>query len=175
MGQYYYACLLEDDKKTIRNYVDSWDYKMGSKLMEHSWMRNPFVKAFENLILNKPSIVVWAGDYADKDEGIKTNVYSRCEEDTSKKTKPDVPKTSPKYLVNHTTKQYVNKTKVPNNDGWQIHPLPLLTAEGNGLGGGDFRREDKNGRIGSWARNLISAETKIPKGYTELKFDLKED
>ena len=42
-----------------------------------------------------------------------------------------------RYLVNHDKKQFVDKTKVPtDSDGWKIHPLPLLTCEGNGRGGG---------------------------------------
>jgi hypothetical protein len=83
-----------------------------------------------------------------------------------------------KYLVNHDKKQFVDKTKVPkDSDGWQIHPLPLLTCEGNLRGGGDFRGEDVNKLVGSWARDMISVETKkadIPKDYAELIFDLVE-
>ena len=78
-----------------------------------------------------------------------------------------------KYLINHDKKQFVNKTKVPKDgDGWQIHPLPLLTCEGNGRGGGDFRGESD--LIGLWARDLISVEPRKPIGYKELKFDLIE-
>jgi len=88
-----------------------------------------------------------------------------------------------KYLVNHDKKQFVNKTKVPKDgDGWKIHPLPLLTCEGNGRGGGDFfvSTEKKQGNvelIGVWARDKISVVSKkaeIPKGFTELVFDLTE-
>jgi hypothetical protein len=81
-----------------------------------------------------------------------------------------------KYLINHDTKQFVDKSKTPkDNDGWQIHPLPLLTCEGNGRGGGDYRGESP--LIGLWARNRISVATKksdIPKGFEELIFDIKE-
>ena len=81
-----------------------------------------------------------------------------------------------KYLVNHDRKEFVDKSKTPKDaDGWQIHPLPLLTCEGNGRGGGDFRGESD--LIGIWARNLISVATKksdIPKGFEELIFDIKE-
>jgi hypothetical protein len=81
-----------------------------------------------------------------------------------------------RYLVNHDKKQFVDKTKVPtDSDGWKIHPPPLLTCEGNGRGGGDFRGESD--LVGSWARDTISIESRkadIPKGYTELIFDLVE-
>jgi hypothetical protein len=88
-----------------------------------------------------------------------------------------------KYLVNHDKKEFVNKTKTPkDSDGWKIHPLPLLTCEGNGRGGGDFfvSTEKKQGNvelIGVWARDKISVVSKkaeIPKGFTELVFDLTE-
>ena len=81
-----------------------------------------------------------------------------------------------KYIVNHDKKQFVDKTKVPKDaDGWRIHPLPLLTCEGNGRGGGDYH--GKSELVGSWARDIISVETKkadFPKDYTELIFDLVE-
>jgi hypothetical protein len=87
-----------------------------------------------------------------------------------------LPITKTKYLVNHDKKQFVNKTNVPKDrDGWRIHPLPLLTCEGNGRGGGDFRGDSD--LVGSWARDIISVESTkstIPKGYTELIFDLTE-
>lgn len=83
---------------------------------------------------------------------------------------------SAKYLINYDKKEFVDKTKVPkDNDGWQIHPLPLLTCEGNGRGGGDFRKESD--LIGSWARNRIGVVTKkgdIPKDFKEVIFDLTE-
>jgi hypothetical protein len=88
-----------------------------------------------------------------------------------------------KYLVNHDKKEFVNKTKVPKDSGgWRIHPLPLLTCEGNGRGGGDFNINDerKQGNvslIGSWSRNkigVVSKKSDIPKDYKELVFDLVE-
>ena len=81
-----------------------------------------------------------------------------------------------KYLVNHDKKQFVNKTKVPKDgDGWKIHPLPLLTCEGNGRGGGDFRGDSP--LVGLWARDrisVVSTKAEIPKDFTELVFDLIE-
>jgi len=81
-----------------------------------------------------------------------------------------------KYLINYDKKEFVNKTKVPkDSDGWQMHPLPILTCEGNGRGGGDFGGESK--LIGSWSRDRIGVVTKksdIPKDFKEVIFDLKE-
>jgi hypothetical protein len=175
MGQYFRGIVLGKNKKTVLKGVSPYEYGNGAKLMEHSYIGNNYVKAFETLITNKPQHVVWCGDYADKDIGTEekgTNAYERLTE--KKEVKPFVPKETGNFVVNHTKKQYVDKTKVSSNDGWQIHPLPLLTCNSNGRGGGDFGGNDPKGLVGSWAKDLISIETEKPTGFTELKFNLKE-
>ena len=49
----------------------------------------------------------------------------------------------------------------------QINPLPLLLAQGNGQGGGDYRGKNEN-TVGIWAKNEISIEFEVPEGYKEL-------
>ena len=120
-----------------------------------------------------------------KEKGV--NLYSLSEtigkltsnEEVKNKYEHDFKEIAPltaKYLINHDKKQFVDKTKTPKDaEGWQVHPLPLLTCEGNGRGGGDFRGESD--LIGLWARNRISVATKkseIPKEFKELVFDIKE-
>jgi hypothetical protein len=74
-----------------------------------------------------------------------------------------------RYIVNHDKQQYVNKERSRTDSyGHQLHPLPLLTVEGNGRGGGDYRGDDM-AKVGIWARDVISVETEPPAGYTELK------
>lgn len=173
MGQYYHPTILGDNKKTVKAWVYSHDYGSGLKLMEHSWLKNPFVKSFETLIADNPKRVVWAGDYADECKGNKTNVYSRCKDNL--KVNPNVPNENEDYrfVINHTKKCYVDKKEVPDNDGWQIHPLPLLTCEGNGRGGGDYRGESS--LIGLWARDVVSVSNTEPKEFEKFEFDLVED
>jgi hypothetical protein len=124
--------------------------------------------------------VVWGGDYAEQCKGRKSNVYDRCKESLEVKPETTLTDKDTRFVINHTKKMYVDKTIVPkDNDGWQIHPLPLLTCEGNGMGGGDFRinRETQQGNvslIGTWARDLISVDSEKPNGYNELVFDLVE-
>ena len=66
-----------------------------------------------------------------------------------------------------TKKEYVDKDIAPEDkEGWKVHPLPLLTCEGNGRGGGDYRL--RNEFIGYWSRDRISVEEKAPKDYEEL-------
>jgi hypothetical protein len=172
MGQYYKAVILKANKKTVSKWLYSHDFGSGLKLMEHSWIENRYVHSFERLIWNNPSPVVWAGDYADVCKGLKTNVYDRC------KGNNQVPKDevypvsvlAGRYVINHSKREFVDKTKVPNRDGWYIHPLPLLTCEGNGKGGGDFRGDSN--LVGSWARDLISVYDTAPENYKEIIFDL---
>ena len=77
-----------------------------------------------------------------------------------------------KYLINHDKQEFVDKTKTPKDGkGWAIHPLPLLTCEGNLRGGGDFRGEKGKEFVGVWARNrigVVSRKTDIPKDYKEI-------
>lgn len=187
MGQYYQPIILDepiDGQHRIKAFMYSHDYGSGLKLMEHSWMKNDFVQTFEKELSRRgkfyKSRVVWAGDYADEEPEKEINLFSLCDNEQDKKIKPR--KTNTKdynFIVNHTKKLFVDKSKVPSVDGWTIHPLPLLTCEGNGLGGGDFRGDEK-GIVGSWARDVISIEKENPRfvsgtmEYEELIFDLVE-
>ena len=178
MGQYYKAALLAENKTTILKSFLSWTYDNGSKLMEHSYIGNNFVGAVESALLNKPQRIVWAGDYADNCKRKKTNIYDRCTENTDVSTKEVSPQSvKAPYVVNHSKKEFVDKRKSlkdKNNFNLRIHPLPLMTCEGCGRDGGDFHGEDKNNIVGSWARDLISIESRKPKGFKELIFDLVE-
>lgn len=189
MGQYYKAVALNEDKK-LHAWGSSYDFgNNGAKLMEHSWVGNAFVGAVERQLIEggawykKP--IVWAGDYADPENSGET-MFSIARNNEAVKLRKGIRVINQrkyKYVVNHDTKQYVNKTKVPVSTTWTdektgktykflIHPLPLLTCEGNGRGGGDYHKDSE--LVGAWARNHISIESRIPAGYTELKFDLTE-
>ena len=170
MGQYYKPTILAKNKKTVVKWMYSHDYGNGLKLMEHSWIKNGFVSTFESLIFDNPQHIVWAGDYADECKRRKSNIFDRCTQ--AKKIHPDEVAPNFKYIINHTKKEFVDKTKGRKVDGWQIHPLPLLTCEGNGRGGGDFRGESD--LIGSWARDEISVSNIKPLNFKELKFNLVE-
>ena len=172
------------NKKTVLAWVYSHDFEYeftrkdgtkcvignGLKLTEHSYIKNEFVSAFESLILQNPQRVVWAGDYAARCPSRKSNVYSRCTDKTKviPSARPTLKET--RYILNHTKKLFVDKNKAPKGKGedsaYQVHPLPLLTCEGCGQGGGDYSLENSN--IGVWARDLISVDSKVPDGFKEL-------
>ena len=79
-----------------------------------------------------------------------------------------------KYVINHSKKEYVVIPEDKEGE-WIIHPLPLLTADGNGLGGGDYHRGTDMDKVGLWAYDIIEVGDEIPEGYTEFKVDFKEN
>lgn len=85
-------------------------------------------------------------------ELVGKNLY----EMTEKKPKMDYDTSDPgiRFLVNVTKKEYVDLWEAPCVDGYTIHPLPLLTAEGNGRGGGDYSGLNMD-MVGTWARDYI--------------------
>jgi hypothetical protein len=171
MGQYYNPCILTENKKQVKTWLNPHAFGNGAKLMEHSWLTNNFVRAFESLIFDKPEFVVWCGDYADVVKGCKTNLYDRCKRETEQK--PEPLKSEIRYVINHTKKEFVDKeTIIKDEQGYCIHPLPLLTCNSNGRGGGDYRGESP--LVGKWAYDLISISSTKPIDYTEINFDLKE-
>ena len=52
--------------------------------------------------------------------------------------------------------------------------VPLLVAEGNGRGGGDYHGINQI-IVGTWARDVISVENNIQEGYTELECKFDDD
>lgn len=185
MGQYFKAIALNDYGHPIKGWVYSHDFGSGLKLMEHSWMKNPFVNAVEGLLgEGQPwhkSKIVWGGDYADPEPGFKKkykgkefelNLYGLCD-DKNKVVTPKIEPFTYQFLINHSKMEYVDKNKVPGgNDGWRIHPLPLLTCEGNGQGGGDYGGESP--LIGYWSRDKISVGNTVPADYKEIFFNLTD-
>jgi len=179
MGQYYIAVILgenqENKKEIIRFFMESF-INSGSKLTEHSYLDNPFVNTFEYFLTPESmfykSRVVWAGDYANKEIESDKNLYHITQDFPNKSFHTEmtqVAKSTKDYhfIVNHTKKQYVDKNKNI------YHPLPLLTTEGNGRGGGDYYGTDAD-KIGYWARDIISSEKEKPDGYDELILNFKE-
>jgi len=180
MGQYYKPISLEK-----RQFVFSHNYDCGLKLMEHSYVGNNFVNIVENLIAEggdwHGNRILWAGDYADADKGRQKNVHDIIGINKNK-INPAEKQTKYKYFINMDTKEFVDMSKIPptftgEDDGkkWtmEIHPLPLMTCEGNNRGGGDFRGDERD-MVGIWSRNRVSVTNKKPEGYKEFIFDLIE-
>lgn len=178
MGQYFNATsysLVNNKKVNIEN-LESWDYENGSKLMEHSWVGNNYVNMVEKLICSTGrwygKRIVWAGDY----EEVEENEKVLCS--IGEKIKPEQYKHIRfRFLTNLDKGLYVDLKKVPlSKNGFQIHPLPLLTSNSNGNGMGDFYGSGNKDIIGSWSGDVITTSTRKLKikGLKELIFDLSE-
>ena len=174
MGQYYKCVILAEkpeqgEKEYIRTHVDPHVFQEGAKLVEHSYCNTGFMRAVEGLLCDGgafyKSRIVWAGDYADPEPGSAENLYHSISEENIGFTGPCCLYDN-EFIVNHTKKEYVVKAG-------QIHPLPLLTAEGNGRGGGDYHGADED-LIGTWARDVISVEMQAPQQYTMLVHNFGE-
>jgi len=170
MGQYYRIIFLSDSgskgNEIIRFWIDPSVYS-GIKLMEHAYFS--YLLSLVESLLSKNGMfykgrIVWAGDYGDEEQEKGENLYEMAQRvecfriSTFKQTEN-------RYIINHTKKQYVNKTKSSD-----IHPLALLVAEGNQRGGGDYYGNNAE-LCGTWARDVISMEDEIPESYTELVCD----
>ena len=183
MGQYFRPILLAEDKKTPLFKIETWDFQCGMKLTEHSYIGNPVLGAIEKIICNKPTCLVWGGDYADNEVDNTDNLYFICEVVGENITPTSLNKVSKikieklvdnlcnfsenkcQYIINHSKKQFVDKSKCPyymwQDNKYALHPLALLTAEGNGRGGGDYEGTNME-LIGSWSRDFISVSPNKP-------------
>lgn len=174
MGQYYFPIIL-DDQGRILVWMHAMRYQNGMKLLEHAYIGNSFVSTFE-FGLSPESIyyksrVVWAGDYADKELHSIQNLSQMCNEYNA--IFPKVKNTDKyRFVVNHTKRQFVDKNRMKDDEnGYRLHPLPLLTVEGNGRGGGDYHGNCEF--IGTWARDVISVEEFAPdETYEKIQLDI---
>ena len=184
MGQYYHPIIL-NKKNRPKAYFSPHEYSNGMKLMEHSYINNSLCNAVERYLIYNSSKVVWAGDYADEEPGTKRNLYDFCSYKMYtylkvKSTDDNMKDLNGYFVVNHTKKLYYSRDNIPVSevyDGYEIiiNPLPILTCEGNGRGGGDYRGSYMS-LVGSWARDEIELMKYPPDAsYTEEVYDFKED
>lgn len=203
MGQYYMPAIIHDDGRIESLY--SHAFSSGLKLMEHSWIGNDFVNAVYSEICKNPKKIAWLGDYSndftDNDgeayhEGMTLEEFSKYYdavwgEEVQHLGPTDMVAGSDSildmdtrgtYLVNHTKRVFLDMglytKRATTPDGWCVNPLPLLTACGNGRGGGDFRDSgnSRGGRdIGTWAFDKLEYTNEQPDSFTEVHFVFREE
>lgn len=202
MGQYYKTITESNGKRKVysRHYIDNGQREyMVAKLMEHSWWTNTCVEAVCKDIYERAerTRVAWMGDYAInyleciglkrwnwlKQEQIE-ELYHQCWDNEGDDVEiPDFTLAG-KYLVNHTKGVYIDCDAYYKRSAmkygkqiWCIHPLPLLTCIGNGMGGGDYRAPTENSsfeEVGTWAWDEISIDDEAPDIYSEQNITFKE-
>jgi len=149
MGQYYNIVLKAkgESKYHVFDRTYGSEYTM-AKLMEHSFYNNPMVNAICEKLYKRPSRIAWVGDYANE-EGDNLTLYKKAWHTERYETlEKSFFNLNNMFLVNHTKKLIIDcweylklnfRQKTEDwCDGYVIHPLPLLTALGNGRGGGDY-------------------------------------
>jgi hypothetical protein len=187
MGQYFIAVNVN-----TLEFCYSRDYDNGSKMMDHNYMGNRYVGAVMKLLSkNQPWYkckLCWAGDYAKKKQedffpgdavltlvskmtnGEDTNLYDQII-NTGKKiiVKSMSPKIEKKrFILNHSKMLYIDCSKIKEaEDGFTVHPLPILCSDGNGQGGGDYHGFNEE-LAGDWCGDVISVENTKPAGEWKL-------
>lgn len=172
MGQYFTAIILkpreENKQDKILKAYSPLDFGNGSKLMESSWIGNNFDNFVETQLFMNPQRLVWAGDYADEEPNGQNLHDIGYKMRTTKGNAYTDGLLDDCYVVNHDKKQYYKRPEY-NEDEWTINPLPILTSEGNGNGGGDYFGEDCSEMVGAWARDVIEVTSVKPtEDYTEI-------
>lgn len=177
MGQYYRAVLCSTNEKIA---LDPWAYNEGAKLMEHAYFGNQLVGTASRIITNNPTYVWWVGDYA-----VEEDIPNRCKAlkpievawrglamtDSPFKIDTNCHYGLDGFLVNLTTKEFVDLEHCKG----EIHPLPLLTAVGNGRGGGDYRGDEASLKmVGIWAGDelMIAGEKPDSSEYIDITSDV---
>lgn len=152
MGQYYTVVNLDD-----RSYMFPHDYNSGLKLMEHAYLNNELVMSVVEKLSNDwyGHRIVWAGDYADPglfmedfvdeydEHEIKSSTLYKFSRERFKsyEYEREPEKINERFPIISCLdlKEYIDIRNIPKKDsGLTIHPLPLLTAVGNGRGSGDY-------------------------------------
>lgn len=132
--------------------------------------------------MTRPFILGDDGEPALGIEGFDKRGARYSESDVNVEVTVDLRK-SLRYFINHDKREFVDTEACAafhpqwSSEPITVHPLPLLTCEGNGRGGGDYG-DDMPGQafIGRWARDQIGASNEAPEGgYEEIKPGFSED
>ena len=151
MPQYYKAAILDGfELKVIK--------PSGESLLDQAMSTD--IKKIEKNIYKSPKKIVWAGDYCNNE--IPNFPFSNKEIWETKECELPLIKLELKncILVNHSLRCYVPMDffrKPSSKDEEYPHPLPLLTAYGNGLGSGGYYGYNRY-FVGQWIGHVISVE-----------------
>lgn len=127
-------------------------------------MRNGFVTNVSSLLRGAGACVVWAGDYADNEPDTGTNLSHACRDGPWLPIEDGVRMSAFPFLLNHDKRLFVEiPWRLAGPASRPLHPLPVLTAEGNGRGNGDLHADHSwSPFVGTWARDLVSVATEKP-------------
>lgn len=195
MGQYYKPILTVSKNKESETLVFySPNFDEGLKLMEHAYVGNDLVTAVKIAISHYNSKgyttkLTWAGDYADDIEGTSNNLYQINKPNVVGKADPEGNLTHflfkentfsmemniPRYLVNLDFLEYIDYEHVGQSNDKELitDPLPILTADGNGKGRGDYKGDGMK-FVGTWKGCRVQFTENQPVWMEELKCYFKK-
>ena len=172
MGQYYQAVI---GRKCGNDYNFSvYSPNTGYKLMEHAYFGDELVEtiAFE-LYRVRNHYVAWVGDYAATSSKRLAKFIKAGQGETTDSVilTIDESYSKTKMFINHTKKEYFipkfgeyKFVDLETEEEYEldiiIHPLPILIAMGNGLGGGDYEGINMD-MVGRWACDEIEVDDQI--------------
>jgi len=186
VGQYYKIAFRNVGMAIKAKVVDPGYVRTSRKLTEHSYIGNMLCDAFAWMIHCNPTKIIWCGDYAEdveeKTQGLLSLGDIHWDENVTvpKGIKETIVATNRKFnyngrfLVNHSIREYLDFNDYfatcggKGEGGDTYNPIPLLTAVGNGLGGGDYYGVDRERYVGAWAWDSISIEDELPRGYCRI-------
>lgn len=178
MGQYY-TPIIKRGKK-FKGYY-SHHYNNGLKLIEHSYVGNEFTETVMAELFDNPGKLAWVGDYAEEKD-VKSEFtlqFIQAEKrfgrsfDLGKNnySKPIyLSKPEYRYIINYDKNEYIDMEeycKMYNRKDFILHPVPLLTAIGNGRGGGDYYGSNMK-LIGYWACDTIMTTNDLEKDKNSI-------
>lgn len=188
MGQYYKTVMVRTGGNTNKKDIITVDNDcgfmcghIGLKLMEHSYLNNDWTDTIASFIYKNKVRMAHVGDYADEypqyqlayNENVKTEPLdvSDMYDDNGNLKEFDY---NGKYLINWDKREYISfdQWKNKNYVSWDRNvftcPFTILTALGNGRGGGDYYSEYPHADdVGSWAWDEISIDDEVPSGFVE--------
>ena len=187
-----YLAIILDDNKGVKAIIKPNSYKFGFKLMEHSYIANPFVRAVEILLINeyKGYSLVWCSLKStnmdiDKiiDNIINHENVIAPKIDNSFGARHYMPNDK-NYLINYSKKEYIYlfpfylesnryfNDKDIKQESVIVHPLPLLCCDSHN----EFDYNGKHkGLMGRWAFDKIGIvnSKELPSDFVEIKVDFK--
>lgn len=174
MGQYYMPIIKRGNK--LRR-VYSHDFGNGLKLTEHSYIGNNFVNVVANNLIDDHAQLYWIGDYAEADDFTSESMFRKIYDyawNRKKNSRTTIEDRNSNfdwskdwYYINLTKKEFL---LIPKEGDLVYTPISLLTAIGNGRGGGDYHRD--NSMIGYWAGDKVYLSmTKPDKKFTDITAD----
>lgn len=184
MGQYYKF-------KNIDKKEEPKEERGFAKLTEHSYLGNNYCKSVLQLLGNewKGDRILHIGDYAEDGDGantdelinqIKNNEHiDKIYFSDYKKVNSHYDEQNIRFVYNHDKKEFIDLWKQPIQ--WvgidkkelfitKFDSFALLTACGNGLGGGDYAESCVNSnKIGYWAGDHFTSSSSFLKEYANYK------